>query len=179
MRLKRDAAATDQNAGDEKIMTGSGLRTATEKEKAVIAAFRTPTILSMGFFFLCGVLMAGILIVLSFRQIMQPVFGFIAAPAILLICGHFLRIGLTASRDVSALLVMDTEGRIKKVIRGKGGLVAAICLARTRYNVMDGEPVSEGTMVRISYLPKTRRIVTLERIYNIEAPTGIDDRCRS
>jgi hypothetical protein len=70
-------------------------------------------------------------------------------------------------REIQAGLIADAAGRISRVYRkiGGGGLVTGILIDGVKYHVMDAEPVSEGTMVKIAFLPRTRWIVTLERVY--------------
>jgi hypothetical protein len=60
--------------------------------------------------------------------------------------------GVSVTLEVSARQVMEVEGRIEKVFRGKGGLGGAIRLIGIYYRVMDAEPVSEGTKVRFTFL---------------------------
>jgi len=138
-------------------------RDATEKERDFIEAIRKPPRRGAVIFF-CGLLIILILLITYGLGILPA--GVVATALIIMSGPIIIKRNAADRRELEALHVNDRSGSIEKVIRQKG-IVSAICIAGRQYVVLDAEPVSEGTKVKIAFLPQSRRIVSLVRIYEL------------
>jgi hypothetical protein len=150
-------------------------RPATEKEKTVFTAWteKKKNILTVWSFgqsrnqlIISLATLAMLVAAMSLHRTL--IVSLLLLPAILFSAtSHIVAImwSIRNNREIQAGLIANATGRISRVYRKIGGLVTGILIDGVRYHVLDAEPVSEGTMVKIAFLPRTRWIVTLERVY--------------